>query len=197
MRTLCQTITLTRINSEPWRAYAWNVSGVEHETGSGESPMEALASIWRGEPVPLPPGPPPTYVSLKEAMSLACEYVALDFADMVGPGRHAETVARRRMVWYLVHERGNGKDRVFSWPEIARACGKSNHSTLLTSIAKASPLVGSPDLNETEQEWAQVVATQRAGKCGAGCRRILALWTERAYQGRGQNRRTLADMPTA
>lgn len=193
MRSLCQTITITRIGDGPWQAFAWKVFGLEYDTGTGATATEALESLSRGrtehQPV-VPTMPTMPAMSLRQVVDLACQYVGLDYAEMVGPSRYSALVASRRMVWYLVYKRGTGVSQAYSWPEIAAACGKQSHSTLLSSFVKVKPYVGSPDLNETEQEWAQVRATQRVKACGAGCQRMLALWAKTAHQGRQPPTRT-------
>lgn len=195
MRTHCQTITLTRINGEPWRAFVMASPGTTRWIqGSGDTPQSALASLWADEetvmPVPATPLslPHPSFrgerLTVRETIQLACAFVGLDFIDLAGPGRHAAVVARRRMVWHLVYTRGDGLRQIFSWPEIAVACGKRTHSSLITSTAQVKPLLGSPDLNETEQQWAQVMTTRTTIKPGPGCERILSLWSGRAHQSR-------------
>jgi len=75
-------------------------------------------------------------VRIQEVVRTCCEALAVDPADLVGPGRHRRVVLARGLVVFLAREM-----TTMSFPEIARALGRDTHSTAHTAARRTEAMV--------------------------------------------------------
>jgi hypothetical protein len=90
------------------------------------------------------------------ALAMVMTFLHLDMNDIAGPERFKPVVQRRAIAWYLLWHHGNGSTRVFSAPQIADACRRTNHSTIISAANRVLPLTVLP-------EWQQLLAAWRVG----------------------------------
>lgn len=62
----------------------------------------------------------------------------VDVGAFCGKGRHPLMVSARRVIWTAMRQYvGPGKVQM-SYPEIAKASGRTNHSTVMSAVARAT-----------------------------------------------------------
>lgn len=76
-------------------------------------------------------GRPTQQVRLGAVIDAVCSHLSVSRADLLGQGRHRRVVLARSMVAYLSREMTTQ-----SFPEIAQAMGRENHSTVHTADAR-------------------------------------------------------------
>ncbi|MBK8246425.1 MAG: hypothetical protein IPK85_03365 [Gemmatimonadetes bacterium] len=108
------------------------------------------------------PMPVDAHLPLKEAVELGCQMLGVTYLAVADFGRHHEVVVRRAILYWLLWHRGNGWYRVFSAPEIARACGKTNHSTIIGAANRCIPLTRLAEWEVLEAVWAKAIADRKA-----------------------------------
>src|SRR5262249_39963932 len=77
-------------------------------------------------PAPAPRPPPP--VSGPTSFRAVCRGLNVELNDFMGKGRHPRVVLARSLCSFICR-----KLTTLSFPEIARAMGRSNHSTVITA----------------------------------------------------------------
>lgn len=67
-------------------------------------------------------------VPMEQIISETCRVLAVELKDLMGRGRHKRVVLARSLIVYLAR-----RLTTLSFPEIARALGRPNHSTVITA----------------------------------------------------------------
>ena len=103
------------------------------DSGQAAPPMAAVLSQVLGAGAVRKP------VRLKTIVAVICAHLGVTESDLMGSGRHRRVVLARSVSAYLAREM-----TTHSYPEIARALGRDNHSTVVTAFQriKASIAVG-------------------------------------------------------
>lgn len=94
-------------------------------------------------------------------VAAACVFVDLSMAAYIAPERNPDIVARRTIASSLVYTRTNGAFPCLSWPDLARASARVNHSTFISRYRKILWIMGRPEWHALEQEWADQWATKK------------------------------------
>jgi len=97
------------------------IIAAEHALGMGESPARSGSTPdgWGRlrRPVPVP-----------RIASVVCRCLGVEFAELSGRGRHKTVVLARELTVVIAR-----RLTTYSFPEIGRALGRPNHSTVLTA----------------------------------------------------------------
>ena len=72
-------------------------------------------------------------IQIESISANVCRSLRVDLGEMMGRGRHARVVLARSVVAYL-----SRRLTTLSFPEIARAMGRPNHSTVITAQKRLS-----------------------------------------------------------
>ena len=107
--------TLTRLAA--WRALA------QTPAGDGEIGMLLVQQVLREDRVR-----PAHIVRIGSVIDAVCQRLSVTKADLVGTSRHKRVVVGRSMIAFLAREL-----TTMSFPEIAQALGRENHSTVHTA----------------------------------------------------------------
>lgn len=100
---------------------ALGLTGAEGQGGS--SPMPALR--------------PRRPIAAETIVAEVCRSLAVDLSEFMGKGRHARVVLARSLASYL-----SRKLTTLSFPEIAKAMGRNNHSTIITAHRRLERQLG-------------------------------------------------------
>lgn len=103
-------------------------------------------------------------------ISDVCAALRIDASDLGGRGRHKRVVMARALITYLAR-----KHTTLSFPEIARALSRPNHSTVITAYQRITARLetqGAADLGpELGVEFTGLGLTELAGRLSAGLAR--------------------------
>ncbi|MFZ4574358.1 MAG: DnaA ATPase domain-containing protein, partial [Phycisphaerales bacterium] len=92
-------------------------------------------------PIPIPLRSPRRPIAIEFVIEEVCRTLGVDFERLMGKGRHKRVVLARSLISYLAR-----KLTTMSFPEIARAMGRPNHSTIITAQRRLeAELDRSPD----------------------------------------------------
>jgi hypothetical protein len=91
------------------------------------------------------------------AVAMAMTFLSLTLNEISGPERYPPVVQRRAIAWYLLWHHGNGVSRVFSAPQVAEACRRPNHSTIMTACNRVLPLTLRPEWKLLLAAWERCV----------------------------------------
>jgi chromosomal replication initiator protein len=94
---------------------------------SGGAIGAALVQKALGSSRPVPPRP----IRVPLIASTVCRSLGVDLSDLMGRGRHKRVVLARSLVSYLARRLTS-----HSYPEIARALNRQNHSTIVTACQR-------------------------------------------------------------
>jgi chromosomal replication initiator protein len=100
-----------------------NPAGPAADAGGGDIGMLLVEQVLRDERAR-----PHHIVRVASVIDSVCNRLGLTKADLVGGSRHRRVVLGRSMVVYLAREL-----TTHSYPEIAQALGRENHSTVHTA----------------------------------------------------------------
>lgn len=103
------------------------IIAAERALGLGEQSTKPTGGEWGRlrRPVPVP-----------KIASVVCRYLGVEYAELSGRGRHKTVVLAREMTVLIAR-----RLTTYSFPEIARALGRPNHSTVLTAHKRLSELI--------------------------------------------------------
>lgn len=110
-------------------------------------------------------------VSADAIVAEVCRELSVDMADFMGKGRHKRVVLARSLVASL-----SRKLTTMSFPEIARAMGRSNHSTIITAQRRI-------DRQLAEDAGKPLSAELAASHAGSTLRELAAFLTRKLQAG--------------
>lgn len=106
---------------------------------------------------PKPTGKKPTVLTrtpipMDRIIAAACAMLCIDAADLGSKTRHARVVKARELITVVARRR-----TTLSFPEITRALGRPNHSTIHTAYTRFIQLPDEPiellGISQMPQEW--------------------------------------------
>lgn len=83
---------------------------------------------------------PAKLAEMGEVIEVVCSLIGVDRAMLAGKSRHPDIVRARRLC-----AKAARATTVLSWPEIARAIGRPNHSTVVTACQRMDALIAGGD----------------------------------------------------
>jgi chromosomal replication initiator protein len=110
-------------------------------------------------------------VGAETIVTEVCRELSVDLPDFMGKGRHKRVVLARSLVASLCR-----KLTTMSFPEIARAMGRSNHSTIITAQRRV-------DRQLAEDTGKPLSAELAASHAGSTLRELAAFLTRKIQQG--------------
>jgi len=104
-------------------------------------------------------GRPRRPVRVQAIMQIACATLGVTIEELMGKGRHKRVVLTRAVTVLLARELTN-----HSYPEIARAMGRPNHSTVITAHKRISGQIQGDDFADIGPEFDGLTVEQVVGR---------------------------------
>ena len=107
-------------------------------------------------------------VRIDAIITHTCAALAVDVADLSGKTRHPRVVLSRAIITHLARQL-----TTLSYPEIARAIGRPNHSTVITAFQRFAKQIaadeavdapGAPEARTLTVLVRQIAAAAQAGR---------------------------------
>jgi len=106
----------------------------ENSRSNGEIGCLLVQQLFHADVMPTRP------VRIQAVIDSVCESLGVEKGDLLGPTRHARVVLARGLSSFLAREL-----TTMSFPEIGRALGRRNHSTVLTAARRVQGQIGGGD----------------------------------------------------
>lgn len=110
-------------------------------------------------------------IPLAQILAEVCRRLGVDQGELLGKGRHKSVVLGREMTVYVCR-----KLTTCSFPEIARAMGRGNHSTVLTAHKRLETQIaaGASPRTDVPPEFAGLTLAELASKLAGDVQRASA-----------------------